>query len=396
MRNQHARRGQVLPIWILGILGTFALIFTALDYGNSLRWHIRAQSAADSAAQATLALQSQRWNEMMELLYGMNIEEYRIRHLLDGILLASTASGGCVETSLTPQANGGTDPVHDCEAVYDILTPQYLKAVQRYSQEAALLHKVAANATFANWNNDANALISELQTNCNVSGVATTVSYNKGGGDCAFQYHFIATQSNLTPPTDTRNLNTTGYGLSTVTADGTLINIPSYGNASAAINGVDTENASLFAPVQVDVVTCAYVPPIIPSFFKMTTQPYHAIGRAAATNVMFVQDWFEPGGLYNPNRTALNGDQVFFQPAEKYDPVAPPNGQTDDFYAVDFQGNAAVAHTATGLFGVAVTHNEMSVRLGWWNSIPVRATNVQHGAPDTNADCPNSIGSTNG
>ena len=99
MNMRHGQRGQVLPIWILGILGTFALIFTALNYGNSLRWHIRAQSAADSAAQATLALQSERWNEMTELLYGMNVEEYRIRHAASTAFCSHRqSSGGCYQT----------------------------------------------------------------------------------------------------------------------------------------------------------------------------------------------------------------------------------------------------------------------------------------------------------
>ena len=368
MRNFERERGQVLPIWIMGILATIALIAGALNYGNTLRWHIRAQSAADSAAQATLALQSSRWNEIMELLYGMNVEEYRIRQLLNGILLSASGSGTCNQTANTSQ--GQNSALRDCEAVYEILSPQYEKAVQRYSKEAALLHKVAYNATNAKWLNDANALVGELQANCNNVNASTV---NGGGGDCAFKYNFVATLQ--------RSASTTGNPLQSVYGDGAEISIPSYGTTSSF--GTDTENQALFAPVQVDVITCSLVQPVIPNFFKMQTKPSYAIGRATATNVLFVQDWFEPGSLQNPSRTKAAGYPVYFQPYEDYGAPTPPSGDYADhnYYAVDFGGNAAVDNTTTGYFSNYVVTNEMSVRLGWWNSIPVHSANVSTSAP---------------
>ena len=72
-----------------------ALMFGALNYGNTLRWNIRAQSAADSAAQGLLTIQTQRWNAMNEALYAANVEEFRLRSILNSLLLSMNDSGPC-------------------------------------------------------------------------------------------------------------------------------------------------------------------------------------------------------------------------------------------------------------------------------------------------------------
>jgi hypothetical protein len=113
------------------------------------------------------------------------------------------------------------------------------------------------------------------------------------------------------------------------------------------------------------VVACAVVPPVIPNFWKFQTQPYYAVGRSAATAVMFEEDWFQPGALYD----SVRGPNVFFQPNEKYDPT--PAGSYD-WYSVNFGGNGATAYSAYNAFTQPAGTDEMSARLGWWNAIPMK------------------------
>src|SRR5665213_2051837 len=59
-----------------------------MQYGEVLRWQIRAQNAADAAASASLSAQTQTWIQQLALLYAASVEEWRIRHLLSGLQAA--------------------------------------------------------------------------------------------------------------------------------------------------------------------------------------------------------------------------------------------------------------------------------------------------------------------
>ena len=82
-------RGQTLPIWALGIAAALVLAFAALQYGEVLRWQVRAQNAADAAATAALSVQTQTWNQQLALVYAAAVEEWRIRNLLTGMQAAA-------------------------------------------------------------------------------------------------------------------------------------------------------------------------------------------------------------------------------------------------------------------------------------------------------------------
>src|ERR1700733_5763124 len=102
----HAQRGQALPMTVFGIVAMLIFAYFALDFGNGIRWQIRAQNAADSAAQAVLSLQTQEFNEMTAVRDATAIEEFRIRRLLNGIDLTEYNAGGCAPN---PAALPGTD-----------------------------------------------------------------------------------------------------------------------------------------------------------------------------------------------------------------------------------------------------------------------------------------------
>lgn len=346
-------------MWIGAILTTLVLMFGALNYGNTLRWNIRAQSVADSTAQGLLTIQTQRWNDLDEALYGANVEEYRSRSLLNGVLLALNNSGPCA-------AYIGKDATRDCTAVATALLPQYLQSVQRYTAAVGMLHAVAYNATRKTWDNDAAAFLTHIQKkeNCNDPATITAAaSIKPDGSDCPFKLAIVS----ATPRS----------GLGTVQYNAYTLLVPGLGKQSP--QGLDTENVSLWAPLKIDVVACAKVPPLIPSFWKYSAQPYRAIARSAATAVMFVQDWFEPGRLLKP----YTNPQQHFQNAENY--VASTANGIYDWYAVDYGGNFATADPLAVDFVTPFVSDELSAWLGWWNAVP---TQPFAAAPDPDAVCP--------
>jgi hypothetical protein len=169
--SRASERGQLLPMWSMGVIATLVLAFLALNYANSVRWQIRAQNAADSAAQAVVGIQAERWNMMTELLYASNVEEYRIRRQLDSMLLATNFSGGCsmdIGGQYSPlveyrgpnfySTNEGT-----CNRAYIDEHDNFLRAVNRYTKDVGLLHSVAYQATRTNWQSDATSVIRSIR-----------------------------------------------------------------------------------------------------------------------------------------------------------------------------------------------------------------------------------------
>ncbi len=380
MSGHEGERGQVIPIWIGAALTTFALMFFGLNYANAIRWQLRAQNAADAAAQGVLAIQTQRWNLMLETLYATNVEEYRIRHLLDGLLLSVDDSGGCTFDVAgyglgNPNFSNGT-----CSETYATLNAAYIKAVTRYTNDVMLLNDVTTPATNLAWENDAQSLVKHLSNSnyCNTASVpANPTAYEPAGGDCALTY---------TIPPDGIRFAT---GLEAVEMDAYGDLVPGLGRV-AKNNGPDSERADLFAPGEVDIVTCAVVPPVVPAFGPFQAKPYYAVGRAAAEAVQVEQDWFEPGALTDPVRSLL--PNALFQPHEIYNGVAPNVQPTpNDWYDVDFGGNSAIATAYQGLpfFSEPFNVNEMSARLGWWNAIPIEPFSTQVSIAN---DCPAGTG----
>ena len=349
MRNE---RGQVIPLWIVAILSTFVLMFMALNYGNTIRWQIRAQNAADAAVQAITSIQTQRFNMTTETLYAANIEEFRLRRLLDGILMTANMSGGCSTFVY-------------CSADYTALTAAFVRSANRYTYDAEVLNNVVSFSTYANWQSDSAALLTHLQSNCNAQNV-TSATINSAGGDCAFAYTMLPTSGTMLRGTS----GTSSYStpLNPVEYDALGNCIPSFGKVCDA-NAVNSQSVD-FNPVQVEVLTCAIVPPILPTFGLLKTQPYYAVGRAAATSVMVEQDWFQPGALYDNAR----GPNTVFQFTETYGTSVPPGpGMPYNWYAVNFGGNGAVASPTYGVFHAAnLGTDELSVRLGWWNAVPMK------------------------
>lgn len=322
--SRHAQRGQVLPIWAFGIIAMLVLTLGVVRYADIVRWQIRAQSAADAAVQAALALQTQQFNEMTSTLYAASVEEYRIRGLLYAMELAAYGDGGC-------SADGS------CQRRYAALYQAYTKAVARYHDEVLLLNRVTANMDAATMRSDAGALVAGLKTNCG----------QPGGGDCAFAY----TMLDFHPRTP----------VYTVLMDARAFVKPSMGQHMTEATGV---NPSL-VPAQAEVAVCADVPSPVPALFGFQPKPFRVIARAAATAVMAEQDWFQPGQLNNA------WTQARYQPPEQ------PSGPSDDgtgidWYTVDYGGNANQAYSSANGYTFGIYQSEFSAFAGWWNAVPIR------------------------
>lgn len=163
----HAQRGQTIPVWIFGILTSMMLMVMVFNYGNSIRWQIRSQNAADAVAQGIVSVQAQHFNQMLITVHAAAIEEYRIRRTLNALLMVLQGSGGC-------QTNG-TAP--DCATAYNSLRNNYIAEVGRYGQLVQQMQAIS-NYTQTQQIADMNSIAQSFQTTC--------VSSGPTGGDCVF------------------------------------------------------------------------------------------------------------------------------------------------------------------------------------------------------------------
>jgi hypothetical protein len=332
----HAQRGSTLPLALGGIVAMLAFAFFALNYANTLRWQIRAQSAADAAAQAMLAVQTQQFNEMNAALYATAVEEYRLRHTLNAMVEASHGIGGCDYRN--PQSGAG---LPGCATVEATLETEYNASLARYSADLLTLHQITATLDYDHLTADMNAVMTQIRS------TSSPVS-----GDPAFTYGTPIIQER----TDTEAVSMDG--------DAVLKPSPGHGTTSAA----GTLNENLFAPIEVETYACTQVPSIFPSFLSWIFPPFTAVARGAATPVMVEEDWLQPGSIPNPftnkpyqQPEAALGTTTLTDPSSGY-----------DWYDLNFGGNGAIAIANEG-FSYGVTTDEFSVFIGWWNAIPIHA-----------------------
>ena len=313
-------RGQTLPIWAMGLGAALVLAFSALQYGEVLRWQIRAQNAADAAAAGALSVQTSAWNQQMAVMYAASVEEWRIRNLLEAMVVASTNDSGC-------GAN--------CPALYLNLKDQYARAVARYTADVQLMSRVS-QYTLPQAQADAKAIVADFQRNCGKA----------NGGDCGVSYTVVDMRKRV----------------------GDLNDVEQDGGAWV-VNGVASARVKDdYTPAQIEIVTCAKVPPLVPGFLNFTPPTFTAVGRAAATSAMVTEEWIQPGVIVNPQTGKP------FQPLEDFSggttTATGPNGH--NWFVNDFGGNAAKAYPLSDAYSERITGPEFSAVTGWWSTIPIK------------------------
>jgi hypothetical protein len=317
-------RGQTLPIWAMGLGAALVLAFSALQYGEVLRWQIRAQNAADAAAAGALSVQTSAWNQQMAVMYAASVEEWRIRNLLEAMVVASAGDPGCARGNST-----------NCQPIYKSLKDQYASAVARYTTDVQLMSRVS-QYTLPQAQADAKAIVADFQRNCGKA----------NGGDCGVSYTVTDIRKRV------GNLND-------VEQDG----------GAWVVNGIAPARVKDdYTPAQIEIVTCAKVPPLVPGFLNFTPPTFTAVGRAAATSAMVTEEWIQPGVIVNPQTGKP------FQPPEDFSAgsttATGPNGH--NWFVNDYGGNAAKAYPLSDAYSERINGPEFSAVTGWWSTIPIK------------------------
>lgn len=339
-------RGQVLPLWIFSTLMLLAFVFFAADYAYTLSWQIRAQNAADSMAQAMLVEQSQEFNQMEFVLYASAIEETRARHLITGMRLAARRSGDCTYTTTFDGK---------CQDVYNRLQPAYAASVRRYTDDVILLGQVV-QLTMIDHINVAKNAAAYGSLICAIS------------PDCAFNYNLV----------DYRPRRDATYGPFGVETDAVSIAPGQVGgyqtNGGNRLGGALDAN---FAPPEVEVITCANVPPFfagVSSFFGLQTPRFNVIARAAATAAPVMTEWVVPG-----NGTRGDANDSPLVGADDYDTAgyggttATARQRGDGWYDYSYDGSppGGFAPSSNTFTSPAPVGNTNVVMLNWWRPIPI-------------------------
>jgi Flp pilus assembly protein TadG len=363
------QRGQTLPLWIGGILVTLALMFFTLNYANMIRWQIRAQNAADAVASGLLAIQTNNWNRMQIMLYASAIEEFRIRRLIDAIVLTANRSGNCQDASWSAQPSPAATG-NSCLSDYLVLKTALNRAVTRYSADIQLLHNFTYQMTKSNIEADMQTMLTHIQSHCynNPNGGGGTE-----GADCAFNYKINA----IGGRTD----------LLAVAMDGFIVVTPRIvnGTMSGLVNNFNTSqvNHNLWLPEQVDIVSCATILPLVPALSNIIRAvPFTAVGRGAATSVQVMQDWMQPGMVGDPDIAS----GAAFQASEN--PTGEKIGIDDNpYFTINYGGIVNTAVPAYRGFIAQVNNDLFSVQMGWWASVPIAPFGVTV-VPGTTVSCP--------
>lgn len=348
MLGRHAQRGQTFPIWVFGTLTVLTLLGFSVNYGNSLYWQLRAQNAADAAAQGALSIQATRWNAMIGDLHAAAVEEYRLRYLVRDLALMSSPNAQ-TNTYCSPWFGGPAS----CTTMYADLVDQYLAASNRYTQDVQAMQALST-PTFSTDQSDVAAAVANLQTNC----------AKNTGGDCGFAYTVI-------------NPTTRTSALADVHSDCCGSEV------GAGLVSPANLNTSLY-PMQIEVLACASVKPLFPSLLSYVTAPdFVALGRAAATTVMATQEFMEAGAMVNPVTSNV------FQPSEFPESAATGTGtgpvettDNDRNLRIDFGGNqtcqygncgdpSIVVNPAAGAFQGVMSNEAMDVYTGWWTTVAI-------------------------
>jgi hypothetical protein len=178
-------RGQTLPFWVMSVIVSLALTFFIANYANTVRYQIRAQNAADSAAAAALGQDAAALNSTQTLLGALDIQELNVQDA----------------TAALPYLLG-TAP---CGAS-NLLSPTCTSALYKAANDLATANNSLQSviSTLSNFESGTGGVLTGTLKNPN-STISTLFAPNGGGGcsvailtDCDFKYTTIMTLNSTT------------------------------------------------------------------------------------------------------------------------------------------------------------------------------------------------------
>jgi hypothetical protein len=297
----RGERGQTMPFWALAVVMALGMAFFVMNYTNTVRWHIRAQNAADSAALATIAADANMSNQQTMALYALAVDEFRLRAIVNSMINAANSVGGCESQN--------DDTGTDCDNAYDQEPESYDKALGDY--ESAL--------TFAEGLSSATPP-QPLALPTGVGGTPLPLPTAPADSAAPSAYSLVASNTNCWD---------TGSGKA-------IFDCAFFYTANP--NLLET---GLGSSEYVDIVACRNVSQLSPWFFNGTST-FKAQGRSAAT-LRGITESLNPGTTTDPDATpGISGTQPPYQQIESCPPDGPCNldlgWMTTAPYVVNFAG----------------------------------------------------------
>ena len=279
MKQHQFERGQTVSFYIFAILLALALSLFVSNYTNTVRWHIRAQNAADEVALASLADEASLANDRTMALYTSEFAELRVRSVVISMMNAANSnlfanqSTDTSDTNICNDSLGADDSGYDCDNAYDQEPPFYDEAVSQYATAVGDLESLTSppmppvaspppgyptNQPSSPSNSTAGAAYSIAANGTSCQNGTVPGTQTSGAFDCAFWY----------------NANLTDTGPGTIES--------------------------------VVVIACRRVSAMSPGFFKLfgsmfssDSFQFNAIALSAATLVP-VTETFDPGTETDP------------------------------------------------------------------------------------------------
>lgn len=336
----NSQRGQTFAVWAFGTLSVLLLTIFSLSYGTVIQWQMRAQNAADAAAQGMLSVQTSQWNEMISTLHASAIEEYRLRYITNDLLQVTRGTGGCDPTY-------GSTSNTSCDQMYLLLRQAYLDSLTRYTNDVALMQRID-NPTFGQQVTTIQNALAVYQSNCG----------SPTGGDCAFDYSLVGSQ-----PRQNSLVEDVYADCCAFTVGG----------------GTSGDPKQDLQPMEIEIATCANVNWPVGSFLGFNLPSFTAVGRAAATSIQVTQEFMYVGSILNPDQGS--GTNVFQQtefPESASDSAI--FSDDDPNYRIDYGGNPnnpnnggnpAISDGKAGFTYVPGDEGLLAAD-GWWGSMAIK------------------------